>query len=160
MKIIEVLVIEQEKGLFQEIARGLPLNQVESFRYPAFRLEIDTELIIYFYVIDSSVIPATDFLEDIFPHIKRMLILGVESAFRKWNFSEQLVQLLEQHYEIIPTVLVLVVEAEKHVQRSEVIFNSGLYLGNKSRLMNREQGNKEQVSRIWDILWNPVNLEP
>lgn len=159
MKIIEVLVVEQEKGLFQEIARTVPLSQVEGFRYPAFRLEIDPELIIYFYVIDSSVIPAIDFLEDIFPHIKRILILGVESAFRKWNFSDELVQLLEQHYEIIPTILVLVVEGDKRAQRGEVIFNSGFYLGHKSRLVNWERGNREQVSRIWEIVWNPVILE-
>ncbi len=159
MKIIEVLVVEQEKGLFQEIARNVPLSQAEGFRYPTFRLEIDPELIIYFYVIDSSVIPAADFLEDIFPHIKRILILGVESAFRKWNFSDELVQLLEQHYEIIPTVLVLVMEEDKRAQRGEVIFHSGLYLGKRSRLVNWERGNKEQLSRIWEMFWNPVTLD-
>lgn len=159
MKIIEVLVVEQEKGLFQEIAWNVPLNQVEGFRYLTFRLEVDPGLIIYFYVIDSSVIPAADFLEDIFPHIQRILILGVESAFRKWNFSDELVQRLEQQYEIIPTVLVLVVEGDQRAQQGEVIFNSVLYLGNKSRLVNWERGNKEQISRIWEILWNPAILE-
>ncbi len=159
MKIIEVLVIEQEKGLFKEIAHHLPVNVVEGSRFPSLRLEIDPELIIYFYIFDSSVIPPPDFLEDNFLYIKRILILGNETAFRKWNFSDEVARLVEENYEIIPTLLVLVVEPGKRTQRGEVVFDSGLYLGERSRLVSWERGNKEQIGRIWEIFWNPVTLE-
>jgi hypothetical protein len=158
MKIIEVLVLEQEKGLFLEIARKLPLVKMDNSPFRVFRLEIDPELLIYFYLFDSSAIIRTDFIEDILPHIRRIMILSGDTSFRKWNFSEELSQLLEQYLEIIPTMVVLAVEAGKRIHRPKIIFENGLYLGKDSRLLNWERGKEDNIAQIWSIFWGKLHL--
>ena len=158
MKIIEVLVLEQEKGLFLEISRKLPLVKVEDSPFRSFRLEIDPELLSYFYLFDSSAIIPADFREDILPHLKRIMILAGEVSFRKWNFSEEIALFLEQYQEKIPTMAVLVTEEGKRKQRPTVLFESGLYLGRNSRLFNWERGNQETLFRIWSTFWSDLHL--
>jgi hypothetical protein len=158
MKIIEVLVLEQEKGLFLEFSRKLPVVKVEDSPFRSFRLEIDLELLNYFYLFDSSAIIPADFKEDILPHLKRIMILAGEGSFRKWNFSEEVALFLEQYQEKIPTVTVLATEEGKRKQRPAVLFESGLYLGRNSRLFNWERGNEETLSRIWGTFWSDLRL--
>ena len=158
MKIIEVLVLEQEKGLFLEISRKLPLVKVEDSPFRSFRLEIDPELLSYFYLFDSSAIIPTDFKEDILPHLKRILIVSGDVSFRKWNFSEEVALFLEQYQKKIPTMSVLATEEGKRKQRPAVLFETGLYLGKNSRLFNWERGNEENLSRVWSTFWSDLQL--
>ncbi|OGB61306.1 MAG: hypothetical protein A2Y94_10165 [Caldithrix sp. RBG_13_44_9] len=158
MKIIEVLVVEQEKGLFLEISRKLPLVKMEDSPFRAFRLEIDPELLVYFYLFDSSAIIPIDFREDILPHLKRILILAGDTSFRRWNFSEEVSLLLEQDQERIPTMVVLVTGEGKRKERPALIFENGLFLGKDSRLFNWERGNDFNIARIWTTFWSDLRL--
>lgn len=158
MKIIEVLVVEQEKGLFLEISHKLPLVKMEDSPFRALRLEIDPELLVYFYLFDSSAIIPVDFREDILPHLKRLLILAGDVSFRKWNFSEEVALFLERYQEKIPTVTVLATEEGKRKQRPAVLFETGLYLGKNSRLFNWERGSEESLSRVWSTFWSDLHL--
>jgi hypothetical protein len=158
MKIIEVLVLEQEKGLFLEISRKLCLVKIEDSPFQAFRLEIDPDLLIYFYLFNSLAIMPSDFTEDILPHLKRILILAGDVSFRRWNFSEELSVLLEQYREKILTVVVLAVNDGKSKPRPAVIFESGLYLGKGSRLFNWERGNDNTIYQLWSMFWSDLLL--
>jgi hypothetical protein len=156
MKIIEILVLEEGQGLFLDISRRLPLVKMDDSPFPVFRLEIDPELVIYFYLFDSSAIIQTDFIEDVLPHISRIMILSGDTSFRRWNFSEELSQLLEQYLEIIPTMVVLAAETGKRILRPEVLFETGLYLGKDTRLLNWERGKEDNIAQIWSIFWGKL----
>ena len=152
MQIIETLVIEQAPEMFSGMGEILPLSDLEQVEVPIYRFEVDSDLVILIYRLNSERQIKKEILDNILPHLKAVILLFDRSLFSTENYSLPFWdQLMEREREV---PVILAVKAENaDIALSEKIKSRGLYLGEKSRMMFWDPADRASLLRIWQEGW-------
>jgi hypothetical protein len=154
MKIVELLILEHEEGLFTKFANGIPIKILEDYDFPVYRLEIDPSLVLMFYVFNTQQGVPIHLLENIVPSLKRILWFSEEEKFVTLVPPDGYRELLEEYEDIIPSAVVLSMEEDKLPEMSEALLHQGCYLGDQSRLYLWNQNDPQNSRRIWQLIWS------
>ena len=154
MNILEIIILEQEEGLFRKFAREIPLQLLNEYDFPVYRLEIDPNLVLIFYIFEVQTRYSAYFLENIFPSIKRVIWLSSEQNFIDLVPADEFIELLEQFEDTIPSAVILGVGDDKMTMMSEALLHQGCYLGDQSRLYLWNQGDPQNSRQIWQLIWS------
>ncbi|UCF65259.1 MAG: hypothetical protein JSW33_05360 [bacterium] len=158
MKIIDVLLLEQAQGLFEKFAQGIAVQKVEDSRVQVYRLEIDPQLIILFYVGEINNKMPAYLVENIGPGLKRIIWLLDDQQFSDMKAVEEYGSMVGQFDELIPAAVVLKTDHSKWGKMAENLVNEGLFLGNHSRLYFWNQDIERDALRIWKSIWSPSDI--
>jgi hypothetical protein len=153
MQILEILVFEDREGLFSEFSQFLPLAKVEQSHLPAFRLEIDRNLVLLIYCVDKNQNFSQEHLKNIFPHLSRFILLSDQQNFLNLNFSEDFQALYNEYDPFIASTIVLAGVSSERRQPAEPEMQPGYYLNKDSRLFFWNQDQPEDRNRIWQMMW-------
>lgn len=154
MNILEIAILEQEEGLFRKFSQEIPLQVLTEYDFPVYRLEIDPNLILIFYIFDVQKRFPVNFLENIFPSLKRIIWLSSEQNFNDLIPPDEFKELFEQFEDAIPSAVILGVEDEKMTLMSEVLLHQGCYLGDQSRLYLWNEGDPQSSRQLWQLIWS------
>ncbi len=153
MTIIESLVVEQEEGLFRELSRDLSLELMEGSAVPVLRMEVDPELVVYFYAVESLQSASPAVRDHVIPHMKRVVMIGHAGQLNKWVLPDFLREYLESYGDSLPQVLILCSEENEKRKIPEYLGVRGLYLGDYRRLLFWDRENPADVRRVWQGVW-------
>ena len=154
MNILEIMILEQEEGLFRKFAREIPFQLLDEYDFPVYRLEIDPNLVLIFYIFIVQTRYPDHFLENIFPSLKRIIWLSSEQKFIELVPTDEFMELLEQFEDTIPSAVILGVGDDKLTMMSEALLHQGCYLSDQSRLYLWNQGDPQSSRQIWQLIWS------
>ena len=100
MQILEILVFEDREGLFSEFSQFLPLAKLEQSHLPAFRLEIDRNLVLLIYCVDKDQKFSQEHLKNVFPHLSRIILLSDQQNFLNLDLPEVFQDLLNRRLSV------------------------------------------------------------
>jgi len=154
MNILEIMILEEEGGLFGNFAREIPLQLLNEYDFPVYRLEIDPDLVLIFYIFEVQKRYPVHFLENIFPSLKRIIWLSSERKFIDMMPPDEFNELLEQFEDTIPSAVILGVGDDKMTMMSEALLHRGCYLGEQSSLYLWNQEDPQSSRQIWQLIWS------
>ncbi len=157
MQVIEVLALEQFTGLFEKIAKILPLNRIHGYQIPVWRLEIDPDLVVLIYQFDLAHEVPLFLLDNIFPHIKSVVALSTKENFGEWKFPSGVDERLN---DLSGKAAVVLAIADAENSLFEYIVNNGLYLGKKGRMVFWNPVDRESIKRVWKMVLSDLMIVP
>jgi hypothetical protein len=157
MKIIEALFIEQNNDLFGILSEVLPVVPLTDSKLPAFRLEIDPELILLLYRIESENILSSEILDNIFPHLERIVLLVSPEDIARFNIPEPVEQKMKEYPVPVPTMVAVALRGKSGLSLKKQILENGLYLGDKNRLFFWNPEQPAESVRIWKNIWTKID---
>jgi hypothetical protein len=153
---METLVIEQKKGLFDKLSGCLELHELVDFNLPVYRLEIDPDIAIYFYLLNKEIKPQETILDNIFPHIKNIILLSRYDDFKNWQLPENLSKRLNEIEDGISFyVITLINEDLKHTFSKEIL-NQGFLISAAGRLLLWDSSDEKNAKHIWKTVGQNV----
>ena len=153
MQILEILVFEDKKGLFSEFSQFLPLEKVEQSHLPAFRLEIERNLVLLIYCVDKDQKFSQEHLKNVFPHLSRFILLSDQQNFLNLDLPDVFQDLYNEYDPYIASTIVLAGDSGERIQPVESEGRPGYYLNKDSRLFFWNQNQPEDRNRIWQMMW-------
>ncbi len=153
MKIIESLFIEQNDDMFAGLSEVLPLAPLPDSKLPAFRLEIDPELVLIFYKIDTDTNLYPEILENIFPHLERIVLLTSAEDIDNFKIPAFVLQKMEEYSGSFTAVVVISLNDDSRRGLKEPYVDKGLFLGEGSHLFFWNPQQRDDSLRIWKKMW-------
>lgn len=154
MNILEIAILEQEEGLFSKFTQEIPIHLLTEYDFPVYRVEIDPNLVLIFYIFDIQKRFPVYLLENIIPSLKRIIWLSSEQNFIDLMPPDEIKELFQQFEDAIPSAVILGVGDEKMTMMSEALLHQGCYLGDQSRLYLWNEGDPQSSRRIWQLIWS------
>ena len=156
MQIIETLVLEQHEGLFDILSGFLALDFIDELDVPVFRLEIDPELVILIYKLNAEQQVRNELLDNIFPHLKSVIIASERDSFGEWNFTPAISERLNTLEGEAAVILALEQSKDLMEKSPDYIIENGFSLGKRSRLLFWNPENKDSIKKVWKIAWGDL----
>jgi hypothetical protein len=153
MKLIEALFIEQNNDLFGILSEVLPVVPLSDSKLPAFRLEIDPELVLLLYRIDSENSLSPEILDNIFPHLERIVLLVSLEDVDRFNIPELVERKINEYPVSVPAMVAMALNEKSVPSLKKQILEKGLYLGEKNRLFFWNPAQHGESLRIWKNIW-------
>jgi hypothetical protein len=153
MQILELLVYEENEGLFSEFSQFLPLVKVAQQNLPTYRLEIDRQLVLLVYYLSKDQNYSLQYLKNVFPHLTRLLWLSNKKGFEDLTLPEELQAIYEENDSSLPSTIVLAADRHSTEAESDSIMETGFNLNTNSRLIFWNREDQENVHRIWQKMW-------
>jgi len=154
MKIFEIMILEDEEGLFTKFSRGIPMKILKANDFPVYRLEIDRSLVLIFYLFEIQKRPPAHLLENIFPSLKRIIWLSSQRQFMNLTPPAEYNELFEQFEDLIPSAVILDVGDDSQTDLAEALLHHGCYLGDQSRLYLWNAADPQNSRQIWQLIWS------
>ena len=158
MKILETAIFSQQPEYLQELLSGLTVETENLLDLDVYRLEVDEDLVILIYDLSKGDKILSDVLEHLSRHLSALLIITDENVSGiSANVSSLLDELAGELSD--KAVVVAVRSAEKSLQAlNEPLTESGFYLSEKGRVIFWNPENPATVQRIWDMIWNTLQV--
>lgn len=135
MKIIEYLFIDDNTGLFSVLSHNLPLEQIPDSSPATYRLEIDTDLVLLIYLLNTeSEIPGS-FMEQVFPGLARMVWLTSEENLGNQEIPDIIREKVEDEETTVPVIILIAVEKDMVPELAGRFSEKGYFLDENSRLI-------------------------
>jgi hypothetical protein len=158
MKIVETAIISQNPQYLKELTRGFPLEKETVLDIDVYRFEIDEELTILLYDLNTKEKIPPPVLEHLSRHLSGFLLI---TDTRVAEFPPNLSVLADDianNLTDIPTVVAVRTEEEKLQALNEAIVNSGFYLSEKGRVLFWAPETEHSKRRIWSTIWNDLQF--
>jgi hypothetical protein len=151
MTIIEIIMLEQSPGVYSKLIQHFSFDIINSYDIPVLRLEIDPELVVLIYRFNMEVQPRETLLDNIFPHIKSIIVLTGGEDLQNLVFPENLVERLSEYFNRIPTIIAVPESNGGILKVPAYIEEHGLYLGPGNRMVFFNEESRESVQRVWKL---------
>jgi hypothetical protein len=151
MEIIESLVIEQSEGLFIQLSDQMPFSLFTEHPLKIYRLEVEPDLMMYFYVLDSRKNIPIDWLLNIFPSLKRIIFLADRNGVDEWELSDILIENIQRYIPSIPSYAIIF--TDKKLDRAE-FFSNELPIKENVKILCWHRSDKI----IWRQIWKEIFL--
>lgn len=155
MQIIETLVVEQSPEMFSGIAEILTLSDLKQVEVPIYRFEVDPDLVILIYRLNSERRIKKEILDSILPHLKLVILLSDKKSFSAEELASFVPEQLMSRQGDVPFILALR-EKNGEILLPDKIKQHGLFLGEKSRMMFWNPDDPTSILRIWEEGWGDL----
>ncbi len=147
MRILEYLFIENEENLFTELSRGLSLERIPDSFPEAYRLEIDSGLVLLLYRLRSDSEISPGIFQNILPGLVRMIWLATEESLENWELPELIKQEEEKTDSDVPVWVVAGIDRDPVPAFVKRFSDRGLFLNEEGRLLiwNRQSDENRDI---------------
>lgn len=156
MKIIETMVLSQNQRIFEDLGKNLSLSYVDTLELPVYRLELDPQLVILFYVITPELKVNKLLFDSIIPHITCVLLVSNRDSYDKLRFPENIAEDAEALLDSVVSVIAFEDGENWEEQLPDYINKEGLYLGEQGRLLFWNKEDVENTGRIWKVAFGKL----
>ena len=153
MNIIETLVIEQEDGLFFKLSDEVPFTHIKEYEIPIYRLQVDHELVIMIYRLTTGKKIPFEILDNLFPYIRRILVLASGESIDQWQFPEELMTRINNGNGEVLKFLILLSEIKDSHDFKKDILQKGLEPEKFTRLIYCNPTNRDMIKQTWKLIW-------
>jgi hypothetical protein len=153
MVILESLIIESKEGLLNQILEVLPHDRLEDYSFPAYRIELDADLVLYLYQFTENKRQYEPIYENVLPHLHNCTILTNTEVLRKGQLDDDTLQEMAKLPRDIPIIIAAIPDWEYEDILDKDILISGFTLGNSHRLYFCDFSDKDQIKQLLRQIW-------
>lgn len=153
MKVIETLLIEQENGLFEILTEGIPFAHMNFFNVPVYRLQIEPDLVILLYKLDENTGISVEILNNIFPYLKRIILISSGESFHKWRLPKTLVEYIKNVNGDVPKFLILLSKSHVDANIKNSFLKDDLLPARFTREIFCRPEDKNMIRQTWKMVW-------
>ena len=156
MRILETLVLAQNQRIFEDLSKGLSLGYTDTFNFPVYRLELAPQLVVLFYVISPELKVEKLLLNSILPHIIGVLMVSNRDSFDDMKFPQGMVEEVEKMLETVVSILAIENSENWNEQLPDYIYEKGLFLSERGRLLFWNKEDAESTLQIWKVAFRKL----
>lgn len=149
MKILEYIALETSPGLFAEFSKPLHFIRSDEMNFPAYRLEIDPEMVIWFYLVFSQTRDIPEELKKTAPYLRGALLLPDTNWMGNYLSFQEILSQLDIQPGKLPLFLAQKTTYDWYEELPMHIRHEGIYLGPGSKLMFWPEQHANSLRVIW-----------
>lgn len=158
MKILETALFSQNPQYLQELLNHLPLEKETVLDLEVYRFEIDEELVILMYNLNTPEKIPIDVLEHLSRHLSALLVVTDERPAKMPANLSSLIDELAGKLSDKAAVVAVRTEKENLQSLNAGIAATGFYLSSKGRVVFWNPETPDSLKQVWNMLWNTLQV--
>lgn len=158
MKILETALFSQNPQYLQELLGHLPVEKETVLDLKVYRFEIDEDLVILMYNLNTPEKIPLDVLEHLSRHLSALLVVTDEKPAKMPANLSSLIDELAGELSDKATVVAVRTEPENLQSLNAGIAAAGFYLSANGRVVFWNPEAPDSLKQVWNMLWNTLQV--